>query len=444
MANFQNSFTGKGTGIVLDDGGKLNQAQQNMSNMILKTEQMKAETFQKNQQEFLKNSNIDPVFVLSTSSRETQQKLLDDFNTTWGKAMKNSGGNLSLDQKMQMQKQKDYIQMTQQKLQSDMETAQLHNKMVSQNPNRWDATEQAQRYNDYIQTGNYNYTEPPIKPLSLMDAAMKMQSKVATKEFMPVDEQKTYNVGGVPYKVSTSYSASKEDVIPYIKSAIANNDQYAAGALQEWNGLSQPEKDKYHTSDPSNPVFAMAVDKHWKEWVTSKQKEEKNTLPKQDNLSSDWTTIMDGTKKVSYPVPPPSTVALGDKFTSQKYYQLPTTTAKPISLKSTNSTVQVLTKGMVGTVKHPPVISGIPTGYDAEHDTFTFNVNKDFSNIGISGIQSGNNMQIAIPRSEINNTGFLNSFVVLDDNGKKVKISDLSPATATQKTAPPTSGVKWK
>jgi hypothetical protein len=96
---------------------------------------------------------------------------------------------------------------------------------------------------------------------------------------------------------------------------------------------------------------------------------------------------------------------------------------------------------MVSHLKHPPVISAIPTGYDAESDKFTFNVNKDFSNIGISGIQSGNGMQIAIPRSVINNTGFLDSFIVADDNGKKVKIGDLKKTT--QSTTKPTF-LDWK
>jgi hypothetical protein len=160
-----------------------------------------------------------------------------------------------------------------------METAQLHNKMVQQNPNRWDAEEQGKRYNDYIKTGDYEHPEPPIKPLSLTDAAMRTMNKVATKEYIdPKEAQQTYTIGGVPYKKATVYSAKKEDVIPYIQATIANNDQYAAGALKEWNGLTPQEKEEYHKTNPQNPILEMAVDRHWKEWVKTEEKEQRNIV----------------------------------------------------------------------------------------------------------------------------------------------------------------------
>jgi hypothetical protein len=276
---FNESFTGKGVTQPIQSTGELGRSQENMNNLILSSEKLKFDTFQRNQEEFLKAANIDPVFVLANSARDVQSKMLDEFNNKWGKTMKSRGGNLTTDDKMQMMKEKDFIIMQQQKMQSDMAQMQLHQKMVAQNPSRWDAEELSQWVNDYMKTGTYEHPEPPIRPLSLTDAAMKMMNKVATKEYIPREDYQTYTVGGVPYMKYTAYSAKKEDVVPYIQSAISSNDQYAAGALKEWNSLTPQEKETYHNANPKNPILEMAVDRHWKEWVTSKEREEKNTMP---------------------------------------------------------------------------------------------------------------------------------------------------------------------
>jgi hypothetical protein len=302
---FTNTFTGKNTGVTIPGNEAGLRAQENMSNMILSAEKLKLETFQKNQAEFLKNANIDPVFVLSESAKETQARLLDNFNTKWGKTMQQSGGNLSLDNKLQMAKDKNIVLMEQQKMASEMEAAQTHNKMVMQNPNRWDAEEQTKRYNDYIATGTYNHTEPPIKPLSLTNAAMKLANKVATKEYIAEDETKTYSLNGVPYKKNITYSASRDDVAPYIKAAISDDPQYAAGAIKEWNELATPDKETYFKKNPANPIFEMAVDKHWKEWVKSEEKEVKNTSGT-SRTTFDWNKSISSAhnKNADYPIQP--------------------------------------------------------------------------------------------------------------------------------------------
>jgi hypothetical protein len=157
---FQNSFTGKGIATTLPSGEGLQRSQEKMSDLILGAEKLKYDTFKKNEEDFLKASNIDPVFILANSARETQSRMLDSFNTKWGKTMKERGGNLSTDDKIQMAKEKDFILMQQQKMQSDMQSLQLHEKMAMQSPNKWDAEELNRRKMEYMRTGTYDHTEP--------------------------------------------------------------------------------------------------------------------------------------------------------------------------------------------------------------------------------------------------------------------------------------------
>jgi hypothetical protein len=117
---------------------------------------------------------------------------------------------------------------------------------------------------------------------------MKTLNKVATKEYIDPAEDMVYNKGGVPYKKSTTYSAQKTDVVPYIKAALSDNDQYAAGAIKEWNELTPQEKEKYHVANPQNPILEMAVDRHWKEWVKSEVKETRNTMGRGGSKGFDW------------------------------------------------------------------------------------------------------------------------------------------------------------
>lgn len=426
---FTNSFNGKNTGIVLPSGAGVQRSQENMNNLILSAEKLKADTYKKNEEEFLKASNVDPVFVLANSARETQSKLLDTFNTTWGKKMRDKGGQLTTDDKVEMAKQKDYILMQQAKMQQDMEQAQLHNKMTMQNPNRWDAEEQQNRYNEYIKTGTYDHTEPPIKPLSLTDAAMKNINKVATKEYAPEDERKSYSVNGVPYYKQTTYSARKEDVIPYIKSAIADNDQYGAGVLKEWNELPAQEKESYHTKNPSNPILEMAVDKHWKEWVKSEEKDVKNS---QGTGNKAGFSVFKGTgKDVTYTPTSARAVKLGTTDYSS-FHDIPNI---PVDDVTPQDKIRVLSPD--GEEEMQPA-SNIPAdlvGYDENTDELIFTAKSNFID-PTSRRPKGAGMRFALKRTE---AGAKYDNIEIVKDGNKVKIGSLGSSTPT----PSTSGDTW-
>ena len=418
---FSNSFTGKGIATVLPSGEGLQRSQERMSDMILNAEKLKYDTFKKNEEEFLKASNIDPVFVLSNSAREVQSKMLEQFNTTWGKVMKERGGNLTTDDKIQMAKEKDFILMNQQKMQSDMERIQLHRKMVAQNPNRWSDEEQSLRENEYMKSGSYEHTEPPIRPLSLTDAAMRNMNKIATKEYIPKEEEISYTIGGVPWKKSTTYSASKADVVPYIKSALADNDQYAVGAIKEWNELTPQEKEKYHTTNPQNPILEMAVDRHWKEWVKSEVKESRNTMG-QGGASGNMRT-WNGQKYT--PTSAMSSPYVG--LSSDGYHPI-TNLTKQMTIPV--SRMELLEEDKASAEKPAQSIKGYVTGYDEGTDKIIFLVSQDYKDLDYPTLSSGRGMQIAVPRSDFSKEIFDDLEIVKD--GKYVKIKDLTPSTVSK------------
>lgn len=420
--NFQNSFTGKNTGVLLPSGDGLLRSQEKMNDLIAGAEKLKYETYKRNEEEFLKASNIDPVFVLANSARDVQAKMLDQYNTKWGKVMQSRGGNLTTDDKMQMAKEKDYILMEQQKAQSDMSTMQLHQKMVAQNPNRWDDGQLNQWVSDYMKTGHYDHTEPPIKPLSLTDAAMKNMSKVATKEYHDPAEDKLYDKGGVPYKDQTTYSAQKQDVIPYIQASIANNDQYAAGTIKEWNELGTVDKEKYHKANPGNPLLEMAVDRHWKEWVKQDVKTTRNTVG--GTSSGGDMRTWQGQKYTP-------TSAMESPFPGlpSKDYHPVTNLSKQITIPIGSMELLEPTKAVSGVEKPNQSIKGFVTGYDKDSDKITFLISQDYKDLDYASLASGKGMQIAVPRGSFSKEIFDNLEIV--DGGKLIKLKDLQKPAQT-------------
>jgi hypothetical protein len=411
----QNLFTGKDVGVLLPSGESGRRSQDNMSSMLIEAEKLKADVYQKNADEFRKASNIDPVFVLADSAQKTQMGLISDFNKKWGRAMQQAGGNLSDAQKMQMTTDKNVVIMQQQRMQSEMEAAQTHNKMVAQNPNRWSAEEQAKRYSDYINTGNYNFTEPPIKPLSLTDAAMKNVNKIAVKEYHLPEEDKTYAKNGVNWIDKTTYSAGKEDVIPYIKNALTD-DQYAAGVLKEWNDLGEADKEVYHKKNPSNPIFEMAVDKHWKEWVKQDVKTERNMVGGSTggNMRTWQGNKYTPTSAMESPFP---------SLPSNTYHPLPNI-SKQITIPISNMELLEPDKAIAGTEKPNQSIKGFVTGYDENSDKITLLISQDYKDLDYPTLASGKGMQIAVPRSAFSKEIFDDLEIMKD--GKLTKLKDVA------------------
>jgi hypothetical protein len=243
MANFSNSFMGKGTGIVLQGSGT--QAQQGLNEMVLNAEKLRYDVYQKNRSEFLKNANIDPEFVLSDSARKTQMLLIEDFNKKWGKRAQETNYNLSQQDLLDMQTHKNLIISTQQDQLAKYELFKQHRAAVAQNPNRFDADKFNEAQDAYMQTGDYDLVMPPLKPIPPGSYIRGLSQKLEGVNPRQV-------IAGNQRGIETTPFATMEEAENFVQESLLQNDQAMLGGLEEWSTLPQAEKDSWFAQADEN------------------------------------------------------------------------------------------------------------------------------------------------------------------------------------------------
>jgi hypothetical protein len=243
-----------------------------MSDLILSAQKLKYDTYKKNEEEFLKTANIDPVFVLSTAARETQSKLLDQFNNKWGAVMKQKGGNLSTDDKVNMSKERDFIIMNQQKMQSDMTQAFAAKDAVSKDiQGNLDHQDFQRRWDSFISTGDWE--QGPLLP-----------SSVDPDEFFGKDVNKG-NFGDTtvsktvlnPDKTLTTKkfesTGTEQDGRNLVASYMHGNDRMARGWIEKFQQLktTNPQEYKKYIEEGNNPILRWAQDNYWDKVLKTKE-----------------------------------------------------------------------------------------------------------------------------------------------------------------------------
>jgi hypothetical protein len=150
-------FTGKETGVEIQGSDKLQRNQENMSNMFLTAEKMKAEIYQKNKAEFEKASDIDPIFLLTDSAQKYQSDRITEFNNKYGNLLHKYGGNIPDSVKKQMATDKNYVIMEQFKMKSDMEQALAAKDAVQKDvQGNLDHEDFQQRWDTYTSKGKWD------------------------------------------------------------------------------------------------------------------------------------------------------------------------------------------------------------------------------------------------------------------------------------------------
>ena len=190
---FSNTFTGKGIATVLPSGENLQRSQERMGDMILASEKIRQDTFQKNQEEFLKSSHIDPVYSLSKSAMESQAKALDFFNKKWGKVFQDKQGHLSMEDQTAMAADKGFIMASQARMKSDMDRMQQDMTLLDKDyMGRYDRDEwYNSHYLPFSQGEPYNPSPLPIKEQDFVEWARTQAQKDKSETFSEenVDKQ---------------------------------------------------------------------------------------------------------------------------------------------------------------------------------------------------------------------------------------------------------------
>jgi hypothetical protein len=267
MANFETLYTGRGLAPNLpQDNGK---AMGRLSDFITKAEELKYSTFKQNEQEFLKNSNIDPAFFISTANQKTQSDLLVAFNNKWSGRMKASGYNMSTDDKSAMQAEHNFIVMQQQKMQADQDLWQQHRNMIMQNPTKYDVEEWSQFDKQYRTTGEYPLVTPPIAARSI-DMALEDNAIVGNEQVV----RTPLSQNGLPGIVETTYSGTEQQARERVKQVALMDESYTKDLAKQFTQLDEATKLKYLDADKNgiispeeakdfNPIIKWAQDTKW-------------------------------------------------------------------------------------------------------------------------------------------------------------------------------------
>lgn len=245
---FSQSFTGKGTAVVLPESGAL-KAQEGLNAMVVRAEELRYKVYEKNRNEFLQNAKIDPFFVLSTSAREYINGLITDFNQTYGKIAEKTKYNLSQQQQMDMQRDHDFIVAEQQNQKAQQERAVTTRDWVAAHPEQADYNKYTKDLDDFNKSGIYDGSTMPIKSKSPIGYFSKFaeaskaelgetpvmiggERSTATYPFDPNNPKSVYRFfqrafPGMPYQEQLGMieewnaKAPKEE---YLKRADLNND----------------------------------------------------------------------------------------------------------------------------------------------------------------------------------------------------------------------------
>lgn len=273
MAEVPIIYTGRGfaPNIPKDDG----RAMSRLSEFITKAEELKYQTFRQNEQEFLKNANIDPVFFISTANQATQAKALDVYKKRWAQKMKDSNNNLSTEDKQSMLAEKNYLIAMQQKMQSDQDLWLQHRNMIIQNPNKYDAEEWSAFDKTYRETGEYLPLMPPIKAKSL-DMALE-DNPITTGTIWGNTE--TEERGGLSGFVDVKYYGDEAQGRQRVKDVAMMDEAYTKDLVKQFSNLDEATKLQYLDVSPKdgtissqeakdfNPIIKWAQDTKWRSAV---------------------------------------------------------------------------------------------------------------------------------------------------------------------------------
>jgi len=234
MAEFSSSFTGKGVTARLE--GSTSQSYAGLGDTIKEIENIRYETFQKNRAEFLKNANVDPAFVLSNAARETQIKLIDNFNKKYGKLAQQKNYNLSTEDRLNMQTERNLIEAVKNEQLGQYELFKQHRDLVAKNPNRYDLDKFNEATDSYLNSGRYDQTMPALKSLPF-GLFIREQAKKMAGEYNPMRV-----VSGNQVAVATR---NIQDIGKFIEDNMFVNDQATLGMLEDWDKQAPQEKAKW-------------------------------------------------------------------------------------------------------------------------------------------------------------------------------------------------------
>lgn len=443
----QRLYTGRNSSVVLPSGERVDRAQQGMNNLILEAEKMKLDSFKKNEEWYLKTNDVPIETYISTANTEAQAKMVDAYNKQAQDILKARGGdfnNLTTQDKLELAKGRKILESQQQSMLGDLEKYKMARDVINKNQDKYDLEEANDTiFKPYLTTGKFNDAPLPIKAQSL-DSFLdnnKVRGSVTN------DYEYYTNPNGLKVKQPVKVIGTEIEARDFVKNRILSNEANQKWAFKEF--AKQPENVQLQYLDVNkdgkvdnserggaqdlrseeNPIVRWAQDTRWKK---ARQIVEGSETGAAQQNSGNFSIFNGFGKKTTYTPTEARPVTIGqtDYKAFHDFGNLP---AKDIAV---NTNIRVLDAEAGDTVKQPktPITADL-VAYDEDKDEFVFIATKNWYDFDAWNGAKGKDIRFAVKRSELGKE--YGDFEIMKD-GKKVKIGNITPSTATPTKNKPT------
>lgn len=229
----------------------INQLQDSLLNAKLRREKKEAQ--------FLQDINVDPVTVMTNSLMDKQAKKIQEFNDNWIKNFSDTNGDLSMQQRVEMQKSKNEILSWQQKQQNALKDWQRSYEIVRdpRTGKNYDINffeQQTQRFKDTDEIPNEGFLQARAKSLDELAKAITIKGNEATfAKTVGNKEIKTTIPLGSQFKTMDEAIQNNETMVRgNTNRLILEDPSYLRGAQEQFLALPDQEKAKYFKATDIN------------------------------------------------------------------------------------------------------------------------------------------------------------------------------------------------
>ncbi len=342
MQQFQHTFTGKDTAVILPSGERLDKAQENMSKLITDAEKIKLEEFKKNEEWLVKASTVDMKALISAGATATQTKFYDKFINDTTAIVKQAGGlgKLNADQKIAIARARKFYDAEQNKLLGDQKKYEMAEQIAMKDPKYDYVRFLKENGASFALTGTYNNAPIPLKAKSL--GAFFDKNKVTGTPTPAITQYRTNELGKKEQK-DFVYRATDKEARDYVANNILNDPQLLEGAFEEFSALPESEQWKYFSTydtdksgtlseqeksfipdsqskDINNPILKYAQDKYFEQVRVPEDSAWRQALPPSKGKGGGFSINIGGADLIVSPaVKRDMPVTYGDKMYSDSY-----------------------------------------------------------------------------------------------------------------------------
>ena len=282
MAIPQTLYTGRDTGVRLDDGGRLERSMGRMSERMMGAAKAQADFSKEERDAFLEALDTETVALMSEKLLGEQAAQIQQYNETWGQRHKDRGGKLTMQDKVEMAAHKKRLEGWQKRAMADQERWKTDKAMVLRNPNYYDKNAFYDAEKNYFETGEYGVDALQARPVGLSTAIANQRTR--TSGLRARQETRIQEKGGAKWRVPYESTADLEDpenqalMKAWTEDLILSDEGVMRGVMRDFNKLGVAEKkqvldvNKDGVISPDerandNPIIQWAVENNWRKWA---------------------------------------------------------------------------------------------------------------------------------------------------------------------------------